>query len=174
MGKEEAFLAQIEDLNLVERLFLRRYPFGRFAPRTGDPSTQAVTPLHKPLRDCMVALVTTAGLSLPEHPPFDVNKKKGDTSFRELPAHISPRLLNMNHRSGAFDHTGVLRDRNLVFPLDRLRELRERKEIGALAPYHYSFMGSILSPAHLIKETAPEVAQRLKADAVDVVLLVPV
>lgn len=167
-------MAQIDDLTLVERLFLKRYPFGRFAPRPGDPIAQAVTPLRKPLKDCMVALVTTAGLSLPEQAPFDVGKKKGDTSFRELPAHISPQLLEMHQRSGAFDHTGVLRDRNLAFPLDRLRELQERKEIGAIAPRHYSFMGSIVAPAQLIKETAPEVAQRLKADAVDAVLLTPV
>lgn len=168
------FLAQVEDLNLVERLFLRRYPFGRFAPHPGDPIARAVTPLRKPLRDCMVALVTTAGLSLSEQPPFDISKKRGDTSFRELPAHISPQILEMNQRSGSFDHTGVLRDRNLAFPLDRLKELQEREEIGAIAPHHYSFMGSIVAPAHLIKETAPEVARRLRADAVDVVLLTPV
>jgi D-proline reductase (dithiol) PrdB len=167
-------LAQIEDLNLLEQLFLKRYPFSRFAPRLGDPIAQAVTPLRKPLRDCMVALVTTAGLSLPDQSPFDVSKKRGDTSFRELPADISPQILEMNQRSGSFDHTGVLRDRNLVFPLDRLRELQERKEIGVIAPHHYSFMGSIISPAQLMKETAPEVAQCLKADAVDVVLLTPV
>lgn len=167
-------MAQIEDLTLVERLFLKRYPFGRFAPRLGDPIAQAVTPLRKPLRDCTVALVTTAGLSLPEQAPFDVGNKKGDTSFRELPAHISPQLLEMHQRSGAFDHTGVLRDRNLAFPLDRLRELQEREEIGAIAPHHYSFMGSIVAPAQLIKKNASEVARLLKADAVDVVLLTPV
>jgi hypothetical protein len=39
----------------------------------------------------------------------------------------------------------VLRDRNLAMPLDRLREMHTRGEIGALAPQHYSFMGSIAS-----------------------------
>lgn len=167
-------MAQIEDLSLVERLFVKRYPFARFAPHLDDPLAQAVTPLRKPLSECMVALVTTAGLSLPEQPPFDVSKKNGDASFRELPATISPQVLEMNQRSWTFDHTGVLRDRNLAFPLDRLKELRKRGEIGAIAPRHYSFMGSIVGPSHLIKESAPEVARRLKTDAVDVVLLTPV
>ncbi|MHB8597691.1 MAG: glycine/sarcosine/betaine reductase selenoprotein B family protein [Ktedonobacteraceae bacterium] len=59
-------------------------------------------------------------------------------------------------------------------PLDRLREMLERGEIGAIAPQHYSFMGSIAGPRKLIHETAPEVAHRLAADNVDVVLLIPV
>jgi D-proline reductase (dithiol) PrdB len=121
-----------------------------------------------------VALVTTAGLSLLDQPPFDVTNKNGDPSFREIPAAISPFLLEMNQRSWSFDHTGILRDRNLALPLDRLREMQQRGEIGAIAPHHYSFMGSIVSPSKLIKETAPEVASRLTADAVDVVLLTPV
>lgn len=157
-----------------ERLFLKRYPFGKFGPRPGEPGDVAGTPLRKPLRDCTVALVTTAGLSLPEQPPFDSTSRNGDTSFRELPAAISPQVLEMNQRSWSFDHSGVLRDRNLAFPLDRLRELQQRGEIGAVARYHYSFMGSIVSPSKLIRESAPEVARRLKADAVDVVLLTPV
>jgi D-proline reductase (dithiol) PrdB len=167
-------LAQLKDVALAERLFLKRYPFKKFAPRPNDPGAVAVTPLRKALKDCRVALVTTAGLSLPGQRPFDVTNKKGDPSFREIPAGISPDVLEMNQRSWSFDHTGVLRDRNLALPLDRLREMHERGEIGAIAPHHYSFMGSIVAPSILIKESAPEVARRLAADAVDVVLLTPV
>jgi len=167
-------LAQLKDIALAERLFLKRYPFKKFAPRPDDPSAVAVTPLRTALKDCRVALVTTAGLSLPDQPPFDVTNKNGDPSFREIPAAISPSLLEMNQRSWSFDHTGILRDRNLALPLDRLREMRQRGEIGVIAPHHYSFMGSIVSPSKLIKETAPEVARRLTADVVDVVLLTPV
>jgi D-proline reductase (dithiol) PrdB len=167
-------LAQLKDVTLAERLFLKRYPFQRFAPRPGDPRAAVVAPLRMTLKDCRVALVTTAGLSLPGQLPFDLTHKKGDPSFREIPANVSPSLLEMNQRSWSFDHTGVLRDRNLALPLDRLRELHERGEIGAIAPHHYSFMGSIIAPSRLINESAPEVARRLAADAVDVVLLTPV
>lgn len=167
-------MARLDDVSLSERLFLKGYPFNRYAPRADDPVATAMTPLRKPLSACTVALVTTAGLSLPDQPPFDVTNKMGDTSFREIPSTVSPQILEMNQRSWAFDQTGVLRDRNLAFPLDRLREMLARGEIGAIAPKSYSFMGSIAGPRKLIHETAPEVARRLVAEAVDVVLLTPV
>ncbi len=166
-------MAKLDDVELAERLFLKGYPFNRYAPRPDNPVTTAMTPLRKPLAVCTVALVTTAGLSLPGQPPFDTTIKMGDTSFREFPADMSLQSLEMHQRSWAFDHTGVLRDRNLALPLDRLREMRGRGEIGAIAPHHYSFMGSIIGPSKLIKESAPEVARRLAADNIDVVVLTP-
>jgi D-proline reductase (dithiol) PrdB len=166
-------MAKLDDVELAERLFLKGYPFNRYAPRLDNPVTTAMTPLSKPLAACTVALVTTAGLSLPGQPPFDTTIKMGDTSFREFPADMSLQSLEMHQRSWAFDHTGVLRDRNLALPLDRLREMRGRGEIGAIAPHHYSFMGSIIGPSKLIKESAPEVARCLAADNVDVVVLTP-
>ena len=60
-------------------------------------------------------------------------------------------------------------DPNLAFPLDRLRELGL-----PLAPRHLSFMGSITATRSLIAESAPEAAQLLVHDGVDVALLVPV
>lgn len=167
-------MAQLNDIEMPERLFVKGYPFNRFAPRDDNPASRAVTPLKKPLSECTVALVTTAGLSLPDQLPFDVTIRMGDTSFREFPGSISPQMLEMNQRSWSFDKTGVLRDRNLALPLDRLREMQAQGEIGAVAPHHYSFMGSIAGPRKLIHEYAPEVAHRLAADGVDVVLLTPV
>jgi len=167
-------VAQFDDIELVERLFLKGYPFSKYSPRPGDPVANAVTPLRKPLDQCMIALVTTAGLSLPDQPPFDVTIKMGDSSFREFPAGISPQLLEMNQRSWSFDQAGILRERNLALPLDRLKEMQQRGEIGKVAPRHYSFMGSIVGPTKLMKESAPEVARRLRGDNVDVVFLTPV
>jgi len=167
-------VAQLADVDLTERLLLKAYPFNRYAPRPGDPVAMTVTPLRKPLSECTVALVTTAGLSSPGQPPFDTSIRMGDSSFREFPGDISPQALQMNHRSWAFDQTGILRDRNLVLPLDRLREMQTRGEIGTIAPHHYSFMGSIIGPAKLIRQSAPEVARRLASDGVDVALLTPV
>ena len=167
-------MAQLGDIEMPERLFVKSYPFNRYAPRDNNPACLAVTPLKKPLSECIVALVTTAGLSLPDQPPFDVTIRMGDTSFREFPDSISPQMLEMNQRSWSFDKTGVLRDRNLALPLDRLREMQAQDEIGAVAPHHYSFMGSIAGPRKLVREHAPEVARRLAAEGVDVVLLTPV
>lgn len=173
MGKA-CIVARFDEIDLRERLLLKAYPFSRYAPSHSNPVSQAVTSLKKPLSACTVALVTTAGLSLPDQPPFDITSRMGDTSFREFPGTISPQQLEMNQRSWSFDKTGVLRDRNLALPLDRLREMQAQGEIGAVAPHHYSFMGSIIGPRKLIQENAPEVARRLVADSVDVVLLTPV
>jgi len=82
--------------------------------------------------------------------------------------------LRIAHRSSAFDQTGALKDRNLVFPLHRFRELVARGEVGSLNHRHFSFMGSITVPGRLISETAPQVAAKLREDQVDAVFLVPV
>ena len=119
-------------------------------------------------------MVSTAGLHLSHQPAFDPAIKGGGTSFRQLPGGVDVQALRIAHRSSAFDQTGALQDRNLVFPLDRLRELVERREVGSLNHRHVSFMGSITAPGHLISETAPQVAAELREDQVDAVFLVPV
>jgi D-proline reductase (dithiol) PrdB len=60
----------------------------------------------------------------------------------------------------------------VVFPLDRLHEMADRKIIGAVADYHYSFMGA--ADPSTMASAAQKLAELLKADAVDAVLLVPV
>lgn len=131
-------------------------------------------PLKKPLNECRFGLVTTAGLHLPDQPPFDDELKVGDCSYREIHNDIDVQTLQISHQSTAFDQRGAHEDRNLVFPLDRFRELETEKTIGELNHQHFSFMGSITAPRRLIENTAPEIAQAFKADDVDVVFLVPV
>jgi D-proline reductase (dithiol) PrdB len=68
-----------------------------------------------------------------------------------------------------------IRDINIVFPVERLREFRRWGLIGRIADRYYSFMGYIYGHniTTLINDNAPEVAKRLKEDGVDVVLLAP-
>ena len=143
-------------------MFLKAYPWRRI-----DPVPCA--PLRKPLNESRVAIVTTAGLHLPSQPPFDNDVRGGDTSYRIIPNDADVSTLLEAHRSETFDHAGVQADPNLAFPLDRLREMGL-----PLAPRHLSFMGSITAPGRLIAESAPEAAQLLVDDGVDVALLVPV
>jgi D-proline reductase (dithiol) PrdB len=159
-------MASIDDLNLTYRLFMRVY---RYRTVDGHP----VARLGKPLAECKLALITSAALHLPEQPAFNHAVRGGDCSFRELPGDVEVNALRIAHRSQAFDQTGALRDRNLVFPLDRFRELAAHGTIGTLNHRHFSFMGSITAPGRLISETAPSVADRLRQDKVDGVLLVP-
>ena len=160
-------MARISDLPLWLRAVLTAYPWRRL-----DPVPPA--PLRKPLAQCRVALVTTAGLVPAGAPPFDDGIKGGDFSYRVIPGDADVTTLAEHHRSESFDHAGILEDANLAFPLDRLRELAARGDIGEVAPRHLSFMGSITAPGRLSARTAPEAAELLVQDQVDVALLVPV
>jgi D-proline reductase (dithiol) PrdB len=130
--------------------------------------------LARPLSTARVALVSSAGLVPPGADPFDDRVRGGDVSYRIVPGDIDVATLEESHRSSAFDRAGLAADRNVVFPLDRLRELAARGAIGEVAPRHLSFMGSITAPGRLIRQTAPEAAARLVEDGVEVALLVPV
>lgn len=162
-------MATYADLSLSVRLFMKGYPFTRYAI---DPVPCA--PLGKPLSEARIALVTTAGLHTPEQPPFDHSIKMGDTSFREISSAVETQSLIESHPSRSFDHSAIEADRNVAFPLNRFRELVARREIGGLNHRHFSFMGSIMGPRKLRAETAPQVAQLLRQDEVDAVFLTPI
>ena len=159
-------MAKLTDLPLWEQVYLKVYPYR--VSRWAKPAPA------KPLQEANVALVTTAGLHLPAQEPFDESWKGGDPSYRWIPNEAAVQELPMAHRSTAFDRAGISQDRNLCFPLDRLRELAAKGILGRLNHRHLSFMGSISAPGRLMSRTAPEAAQELKRDGVDVALLVPV
>jgi D-proline reductase (dithiol) PrdB len=157
----------IDEFPVAVRLLLRAYPWRRVDPVPWSP-------LPKPLAACRLALVSSAAFVAPGQPAFDDSVRGGDPSFREIPADVDVATLRETHRSEVFDHSGLARDPNLGFPLERLRELVRAGRIGSLAPRHLSFMGSILAPGRLVKRTAPEAVRRLVADGVEAALLVPV
>ncbi len=159
-------MAKLSDLKPVYYLFMRAYPYRRIDWRPASA-------LSRPLDECRIAIVTTAAFYRPDQAPFDEKIRGGDTSYRELAVSTDLATLGIAHKSDAFDSAGLEQDKNLALPLDRLRELAEARVIGGPAPAHYSFMGSISAPKHLMEVTAPEVAARLKADDVDAVLLTP-
>jgi D-proline reductase (dithiol) PrdB len=146
---------------------LRVYPWRRV-----DPVPLARR--SRPVSESRVALVTTAGLAPPGERPFDPAVKGGDSSFRVISRSADVSLLEEHHRSESFDRSGIALDRNVAFPLERLLELAAAGEIGAVAPRHLSFMGSITAPGRLAAGSAPEAARLLAEDSVDVALLVPV
>lgn len=135
------------------------------------------TPLSKPLEQCTLALISTAGLVLKEEQPFDQEGERqnpwwGDPSFRLLPRTVSEKDLRICHLhvNPAFAE----QDLNCIFPLQRLGELVDEGLLGRLAPTHYSFMGYILRPQVLLEESVPAMIQHLQAEEVDAVLLIPV
>ncbi len=160
-------MGDLNEFSFAVRLFLKAYPWRRIDPIPWSS-------LKKPLSECRLALVSSAGLVLPSQAPFDETVRGGDFTFREIPNETEISELRETHRSESFDHTGVHEDPNLAFPLDRARELAHRGRIGSLNGRHLSFMGSITAPGRLVKQTAPEAARWLVDDGVDAALLTPV
>ncbi len=125
--------------------------------------------LARSLPDCTLTIVTSAGIHCRGDEPFG----REDPSFRVIPSGVAAGDLLQSHSSLAFDKTAFIRDVNVVFPIDRVRELVAEGRIGRLGPYHYSVMGALPDVTRVRDETAPELAARLVDDGVDVVLLTP-
>jgi len=127
----------------------------------------------KPLNQARVALVTTSGIHHRQQAAFNMQDSNGDPSYRILDGKELFNDFQITH--DYYDHTDAHKDPNIIFPLDRLRELVQEGVIGSLAGFHYAFMGHI-DGEHidsLINRTAREVAAKLKKDQVDLVLLTP-
>jgi len=141
--------------------------------KPGDADRMPFTVLHKPLAQCRVALITTAGVHLCAQNPFDMKNPDGDATYREIPGTATPDALTITHKY--YDHTDADRDLNVVFPLAHFRNLVERGVIGALAPRHFGFMGHTEGEqiAQLTHRRAPEVAAKLRKDGVDFAFLTP-
>ncbi len=115
-----------------------------------------------------VAIVTTAGLHGRDARPFEL----GAADYRVIPGNVAPGDLVMSHTSVNFDRTGFQEDVNVVFPLERLRELHQAGVVGGIADAHYSFMGA--SSIQAFEPKARELAARMTQEGVTGVLLVPV
>ncbi len=160
-------MGDIDEFTLLIRGYLKAYRWRRI-----DPVPWA--PLQKPLSECRLALVSSAGFVLPEQEPFDESVRGGDVSFRKVPSDAPMAELIDTHRSDSFDHTGMSRDPNLAFPIDRVRELVASGRIDSVADSHLSFMGAITTPGRLVRDTAPQAARWLVDQRIDIALLVPV
>jgi D-proline reductase (dithiol) PrdB len=148
----------------------------RFIDAYQAKESTGTIPWTKPLKSLQhakLALVTTSGIHHQDQPHFDMNDTNGDPSYRELDGDRIFHDFKITH--DYYDHSNARKDPNIVLPLDRVRELVNEGIIGSLAQTHYAFMGHIDGPhiTTLIKKTAREIAQKLKEDRVDLVLLTP-
>lgn len=132
------------------------------------------TPITKPLHECRVALISTAGFYIDGDEPFDVDARDGDPSFRVFPSDVDPTTLRVAHTH--YSHRYVDADHNSLLPLDRLRELEQAGVFSSLAPRTFSFGFSGKMTKELIdypEGTAHALAKELGSDEVDVALMVP-
>jgi D-proline reductase (dithiol) PrdB len=142
-----------------------------------EPGVIPFTPLAKPLRECTVALVSSAGISRKDDRPFDQEGERrnpwwGDPTFRRIPLGTTEADIRIDHLH--IDPRFGEADLDVLLPMRRLTELADEGVVGRPAPTHYSTMGYILDPTELIAETAPAIAARMHEERVDAVVLVPV
>jgi D-proline reductase (dithiol) PrdB len=140
-----------------------------FLAKTFEPFQTQPWVMGPAIAERRVALVTTAGL----HRRDDRHFARRSGEYRVIPGDIEAHALIMSQGSVNCDLTGFQQDVNVVFPIDRMRELAGEGMIGSLADYHYSFMGAGVDP-YALEPTARQVARWLKDDGVNAVFLTPV
>jgi len=154
-------MARPDDLPEPLRSHIAKLPLPVFNSRTW------VTGL--PINKRRVTIVSTAGLHLRGDRPFTLEP---EDAYRVVPGDVQADELVMSHVSTNFDRSAYQQDLNVVFPLERLRELARQKVVGSVADLHYAFMGA--QEPETMKEPARRLALLLVKDRVDAVLLVPV
>ena len=133
-----------------------------FVPVTPPP---VFTELKKPLSECKVAFITAGGIHKKSQTPFNTS---GDFSYRTIEFDTPSSELMVTH--GGFDNSDINKDVNAMFPIDRLHELVKEGFIGSLPKETYTFMGGGGNVEKFRNETGPEIAKKLKAQGVDIVL----
>ena len=155
-------MPRLEDLPDLARQGMLNFP-------AFDHDDSPCAPMTKPLSEAKIALVTTAGLHLRGDTPFT----GGDQTYRVIPSSTPASGIIQSHMSIGFDRTGIMRDVNVTFPVDRLREMAERGEVGSVTENFYSFMGAQRSPRRIEEETGPEVGRLLIEEGADAAFLTP-
>jgi D-proline reductase (dithiol) PrdB len=153
-------MARLEDIPQPSRDTVVAAPCPTFEtqPFVGGP----------PLAQRRVAIVSSAALIRRGDKPFPF----GSAECRFLPAALPAGELLTSHVSINFDRAGFQRDLNVVYPIDRLRELAAEGVIGGVAETHFTVMGST-DPAGMTA-TADQIAGQLRQERIDSILLSPV
>jgi D-proline reductase (dithiol) PrdB len=129
-------------------------------------------PLSIPLRQATVALVSSAGISGPGQAPMDGPNPEGDYSIRVLD--VNAPINELRVWQTHFDTTSATEDINVVYPIDRLKELAADGTIGRVARHGVSFMGYFSNVYRIRDEVVPAVVAAVRDSGADAVVLVPV
>jgi D-proline reductase (dithiol) PrdB len=144
-----------------------RYPGVMITKEEAVPLAQ----LRVPLGAARLAFVSSAGVQPRGTMPFDVVHPVGDYTFRRVPATASPADLAIHQLKYPTD--GARRDLNVIFPIERLRELAAEGVLGGLTPDFFSFIGYNMDPERLERTLAEDLADAVQAVGADIALLCP-
>ncbi len=130
-----------------------------------------LTRLKKPLSECTVSMLTSGGISYANAEPFEPAAKN---NFRldEIDPQSGGDSFQIN--DAYYDYRDGEKDINVIFPIERLRELAGDGVIGAVARRLWSgFMGRTYKRRQVIEVEAPRFADALQQDGVDAIVMVP-
>jgi hypothetical protein len=145
--------------------------------RQARPENTPWAPLGKPLPECNVTLVSTAGICAKGDEPFDYERERrepawGDPTHREIPRTAGQDDVEYSHLH--IDTTFMAKDRNVAWPVDIFEDYEREGKISRLADTLYSIMGYIPNFNPLTKKTAPKMAGKMKEEGVDAAFFFPV
>ncbi|EGL84276.1 D-proline reductase (dithiol) [Caldalkalibacillus thermarum TA2.A1] len=128
------------------------------------------TPNDKALSEMTIAIVSTAGAHLKDQEPFNT---AGDHTYRLISGDADTSQFTVTHGAPKehYNTDEPKKDINVIFPLDRLRELKEEGFIGDVNNKHISMMGYAMRLKQILDETVPQVAKEITKSKADAVLL---
>lgn len=144
-----------------------RYPGSMIEKRDFVPLAR----LAKPLGECRLAFVSTAGVQPRNTLPFDTAHPIGDYSFRRVPSAARPADLTIHQIK--YPTFGAHEDLNVIFPIERLQELAVEGVIGGLTEHFFSFIGYNMDPVRVEEDLAEQIAIAVAGEHADIVLLCP-
>lgn len=147
------------------------------AQRHADPAKTPWTPMTKPLSECRVTLVSTAGIFMKGDESFDYERERregtwGDPTHREIPRTAGQDDVEYSHLH--IDTAFLKQDRNVAWPVDIFLDYEKEGKIGSLAETLYSIMGYIPNFNPLVKQTAPKIISKMKDEGVEAAFIIPV
>ncbi len=130
-----------------------------------------LAPLRKPLSECRVTFISTSGVQPKGTVPFDTVHPVGDYTFRRVPS--DSRVEDLEIHQLKYPTAGADRDLNVIFPIERLRELVADGTIGGLTENFYTFIGYNMDPERLESTLAEDIAAAVSAEGADIALAAP-
>lgn len=143
--------------------FHTEYPMPQFDRVAPNPAVADIT-------KAKIGLVTSGGI-VPKGNPDHIESSSA-SKFGKYDIEGITNLTADTHQTahGGYDPVYANKDADRVLPVDVLREMEKEGKIGSLHRYYYATVGNGTAVASA-KRYAAEIAQELKADGVDAVIL---
>lgn len=144
-----------------------RYPGSMITRADSVP----LAPLRKPLAECRLTFISTSGVQCRGSLPFDTVHPVGDYTFRRVPSAAPVEELEIHQLK--YPTAGAQRDLNVIFPIERLRELAAEGVVGGLTENFFTFIGYNMDPERLERTLAENIAAAVSDEGADIALAAP-